>query len=81
VGEVVLGQVFPRVLRFSHVNFIPPVFHYLEKKTDYLHHKCCTLSCGASAALLLGPSPQKKKNIASEEQKNLTDSAVKKENR
>jgi hypothetical protein len=28
VDEVALGQVFPRVLRFSPVNFIPPVLHY-----------------------------------------------------
>jgi hypothetical protein len=29
--KVALGQVFPRVLRLSPVNFIPPVPHYLEK--------------------------------------------------
>jgi hypothetical protein len=29
VDKVALGQVFPRVLRFSPVNFIPPVLHYL----------------------------------------------------
>jgi hypothetical protein len=28
VDKVALWQVFPRVLRFSPVNFIPPVFHY-----------------------------------------------------
>ena len=27
VDRVALGQVFLRVLRFSHVNFIPPVLH------------------------------------------------------
>jgi hypothetical protein len=27
VEKVALGQVFPRVLRFSAVNFIPPVLH------------------------------------------------------
>jgi hypothetical protein len=27
VDKVALGQVFPRVLRFSSVNFIPPVLH------------------------------------------------------
>jgi hypothetical protein len=32
VDEVALGQVFPRVLRFSPVNFIPPVLHYKEKR-------------------------------------------------
>jgi hypothetical protein len=31
VNKVALGQVFPPVLRFSPVNFIPPVLHYLEK--------------------------------------------------
>jgi hypothetical protein len=39
VEKVALGQVFPRVLWFSPVNFIPPVLHYLGKKTDHLHHK------------------------------------------
>jgi hypothetical protein len=28
VDKVTLGQVFLRVLRFSAVNFIPPVLHY-----------------------------------------------------
>jgi hypothetical protein len=28
VDKVALGQVFSRVLRFSPVSFIPPVFHY-----------------------------------------------------
>jgi hypothetical protein len=32
VEKVGLGQVFPRVLRFSPVNFIPPVLHYTEKR-------------------------------------------------
>jgi hypothetical protein len=31
VDKVALGQVFPRVLRFSPGSFIPPVLHYLEK--------------------------------------------------
>jgi hypothetical protein len=31
VDKVALAQVFPRVLRFSPVNFIPPELHYLEK--------------------------------------------------
>jgi hypothetical protein len=31
VDKVALGQIFPRVLRFSPVNFIPPVLHYTEK--------------------------------------------------
>jgi hypothetical protein len=30
VDKVELEQVFLRVLRFSLVNFIPPVLHYLE---------------------------------------------------
>jgi hypothetical protein len=33
-------RFFPRVLRFSPVNFIPPVLHYREKqKTNHLHHR------------------------------------------
>jgi hypothetical protein len=31
VDKVALGQVFPQVLRFSPVNFIPLVLYYLEK--------------------------------------------------
>jgi hypothetical protein len=31
VDKVALGQIFLRVLRFSPVNFIPPVLHYKEK--------------------------------------------------
>jgi hypothetical protein len=30
VNKVALGQVLPRVLRVSPVNFIPPVLHYLD---------------------------------------------------
>jgi hypothetical protein len=32
VDEVALGQVFPRALRFSPVNFIPPVLRYKNKR-------------------------------------------------
>jgi hypothetical protein len=32
VDKVALGQVFPRVLRFSPVSFIPLVLHYTEKR-------------------------------------------------
>jgi hypothetical protein len=31
VDKVAVGQVFPRVLWFSPVSFIPPVLHHLEK--------------------------------------------------
>jgi hypothetical protein len=31
VDKVALGQVFPRVRRFSSVNFNPPVPYYLKK--------------------------------------------------
>jgi hypothetical protein len=34
VDKVALGQVFPRALRFSAVNFIPPVIHYMEKRKN-----------------------------------------------
>jgi hypothetical protein len=36
VDKVVLQQVFPPVLRFSPVNFIPPVLHYTEKRTKLI---------------------------------------------
>jgi hypothetical protein len=36
VDKVALAQVFPRVLRLSHVNFIPPVLHYTEKRKKKL---------------------------------------------
>jgi hypothetical protein len=36
VDNVALGQVFPRVLRFSPVTFIPPVLHYTEKRKKNL---------------------------------------------
>jgi hypothetical protein len=40
VDKVALGQVCPRVLPFSPVNFIPPVIHCFEKrKTNHLHHR------------------------------------------
>jgi hypothetical protein len=32
VEKVILIRVFPRVLRFSPVHFIPPVLHYKEKR-------------------------------------------------
>jgi hypothetical protein len=34
VDKVTLGQVFPRVLPFSPVNFIPPVLHHKEKRRN-----------------------------------------------
>ena len=38
---VALGQVFPEVLPFFPVNFIPPMFHYSEKRknTNHFHHR------------------------------------------
>jgi hypothetical protein len=61
VDKVALGQVFPRVLRFSPVNFIPPVLHYYEKHKKIiififitgLHSK--PQGCGASVASAAGP--------------------------
>jgi hypothetical protein len=40
VDKVTLGQVFPRILQFSPVHFVPPVLHYSEKRknTNRLHH-------------------------------------------
>jgi hypothetical protein len=69
VNKVALGQVFPRVFRFSPVNFIPTVLHYLEKCKKLiiflfifitgLHNK--PQGCGASVASAAGPFSTKKK--------------------
>jgi hypothetical protein len=65
VDKVALGQVFLRVLRFSYVNFISPVLHYLEKRKKLtifitgLHNKA--QGCGASVASAAGPFNKKKK--------------------
>jgi hypothetical protein len=36
LDKVALGQVFPRVLRFYPLSFIPPVLHYTEKQKKTL---------------------------------------------
>jgi hypothetical protein len=61
VDKVALGQVFPLVLRFAPVNFIPPVLHYLKKRIIFitgLHNK--PQGCGASVASAAGPFTTKK---------------------
>jgi hypothetical protein len=64
VDKVILGQVSPQVLRFSPVNFIPPVLHYLGKRKKLiifitgLHKK--PQGCGASVASAAGPFTIKK---------------------
>jgi hypothetical protein len=62
VDKVALGQVFPRVRRFSPVNFIPLVFHYLEKfkKNNYLSRHLYHNGFGASVASAAGPFSTKK---------------------
>jgi hypothetical protein len=61
VDIVALGQVFPRVIQFSPVSFIPPVLHYKEKWKNLiifiifitgLHNK--PQGCGASVASAAG---------------------------
>jgi hypothetical protein len=57
VEKVALGQVFPRVLRFSPVSFIPLVLHYKEKRKKLiiitgLHNN--PQGCGASVASAAG---------------------------
>jgi hypothetical protein len=65
VDKVALGQVFPRVLRFSLVSLIPPVLHYTEKQKKLtifiteLHNK--PQGCGASVASTAGPVNKKEK--------------------
>jgi hypothetical protein len=60
VDKVALGQGFPRVLRFSPLNFIPPVLRYKEKRKKKLiifitglHNK--PQDCGASVPSAVGP--------------------------
>jgi hypothetical protein len=65
VDKVALGQVFPRILRFSSVSFIPPVLHYKEERKKLiifitgLHSK--PVGCGESVASAAGPFTTKKK--------------------
>ena len=66
VDKVALGQVFPRVRRFSPVYFIPPVLHYTEKAKKeliilitVLHNQ--SQGCGASVASAAGPFTTNKK--------------------
>jgi hypothetical protein len=68
LDKVALGQVFPWVLRFSPVNFIPPGLHYTEKWKKKLfvfliglHNK--PEGCGASVASAAGPFKKKGKNL------------------
>jgi hypothetical protein len=66
-GESGMGQVFPRVLRFSLVSLIPPVLHYLKKREKLLsfitglHKK--PQGCGASAASAAGPFTTQKTSL------------------
>jgi hypothetical protein len=39
VDKVALWQVFLRILRFSPVNFIPPVLEKQKKRPHHLHHR------------------------------------------
>jgi hypothetical protein len=63
VEKVALGQVFPLVLRFSPVSFIPSVLHYSEKRRKliiyitWLHNKA--QGCGASVASAARPFTKK----------------------
>jgi hypothetical protein len=65
VDKVELGQVFPRVLQFPPVSFIPPMLHYKEKRKKLitfvtgLHNK--PQGCGASVASAAGPFTTKEK--------------------
>jgi hypothetical protein len=48
VDKVALGQVFPRVLRFSPVTFIPPLLHYWEKdKKKWVDQQVTRFPAGA----------------------------------
>ena len=52
VDKVALGQVFPRVLRFSPVIFIPPVLHYTEKRKKL---SSSSQGCTISLKVSVGP--------------------------
>jgi hypothetical protein len=64
VDKVALGQVLPRVLRFSPASFIPPLLHYTQKTEKLitfitrLHNK--PQGCGVSVAPAGGPFTTKK---------------------
>jgi sugar phosphate permease len=67
VDKVALGQVFPRVLWFSLVNFIPPVLHYKEKRKKLIIFIVITglynkpQGCGTSVASAAGYFTTKKR--------------------
>jgi hypothetical protein len=67
VDKMALGQVSPRVLRFSPVNFTPPLLHYTKKWKKLiifitgLYNK--PQGCGGSVASAAGPFS--KKNLVS----------------
>jgi hypothetical protein len=50
VDKVALEQVFLQVLRFFPVNFIPPVFHYTEKR-EKSPSQVCIISLKAAVRL------------------------------
>jgi hypothetical protein len=50
-GQSGTGAGFSRVLRFSPVNFIPPVLHYMEKRNNYHLHADVSLSFIESYAM------------------------------
>jgi hypothetical protein len=77
VEKVALGQVFPRVLQFSPVNFIPPVKEikkliiFLFIFITGLHNK--PQSCGTSVASAAGPfSTKKNEGIHAQEHMEVT---------
>jgi hypothetical protein len=65
VDEVALGQVFPQVLRFSLVGFIPPVLCHTEKRKKLIIFITGLpkkpQGCGASVAPAAGPFTKKNK--------------------
>jgi hypothetical protein len=66
VDKVALRQVFPRVLRFSSISFIPPLLHYTEKRKKKLIIVMTGLynkpqGCGASVASAAGLFTKRKR--------------------
>ena len=63
VDKVALGQVFLRVLRFSPVNFIPPMLHYNGKAEETSPSSSQGGTISFKAAVPTGPFNNKKCHV------------------
>jgi hypothetical protein len=58
VDKVTLGQVFPRVIWFTPVSFIPPVLHYTEKRKKHKKPQGCDASVAMFPLSCAGARPR-----------------------